>query len=95
MSGVTPGAEERARALLERTELFDELGLGSLASSARMVARDALDALAELDSARSTIESMQRRHDEYVRYHAGHCFNRDGTTKSGIGTPAPARSVAA
>lgn len=34
---------ERARKLIEQTELFDELGLGQLAAASRLVAQDALE----------------------------------------------------
>jgi hypothetical protein len=83
-AGCVIAAEQRACELMAETELFDELGLGRLAGSARMVARDVLELAEQLAAARSAVDNWRQRHEDYVAYHQRHCFHPDGKTRSGI-----------
>lgn len=80
---MSAGAQLRAKQLRVLADLVGE-HLPHFAADVRVVCDDLLQALGELDAARAAEEAMRRRHDEYVAYHAAHCFNRDGTTRSGI-----------
>jgi hypothetical protein len=62
--------------------------LEQAAADARIVARDLLEALDQLHAVRSYADAIRRRHGQYARYHAGHCFKADGQTRSGVDAPA-------
>lgn len=57
------GAEQRARELIVFADGLEEGGLVDYARRARMVARDALDAIAELDAERSARRALQAERD--------------------------------
>lgn len=75
-------ADQRARNLILETEHFDDLGLGSLAANARMVARDTLELIEELGAERSARQAIQKNHDDYCAYHRTHCFTRNGASRA-------------
>lgn len=54
-------AQERARALLQATAHYDELGHGQLAAEARMVARDSLELAALVEHERSLRTALRER----------------------------------
>lgn len=80
-------ARDRAEMFLDRTSYFAQLGLEAASSDARMLAHAVIDLAQAVEDARNGEATLKRRHDEYVAYHREHCFNPDGTTRSG--TPAP------
>lgn len=58
---MTPGAQQRARDLIQFADGLDEGGFPHFAAKARMVARDSLDAVAELEAERSVRRALQER----------------------------------
>jgi len=65
LTNVPPesSAEQRARALLAETNLFDELGIGQFAASSRVVARDVLELTEHLAAERSARRAVQEARD--------------------------------
>jgi hypothetical protein len=66
---------DRARELLDKTELFEELGLHELARLSRLVARDVLELVDQVGFARSALRASDARADRLEtivgRLHAG------------------------
>jgi hypothetical protein len=75
----------RARDFITFCDGLEQSGLAETARRGRVVARDVLDLANELGSTRSALDAMRRRLDDYVAYHRAHCFEPDGSTRSGVG----------
>jgi hypothetical protein len=76
-SALTPA--ERAHDLLQFCDGLEAgRALHSYCARARMVARDVLELLDELQMTRSLAAATIKRHDAYVAYHQAHCFLPSG-----------------
>jgi hypothetical protein len=63
---MVSGAKERARELIVFCDGLDEAGLHELARRSRVVARDLLEALTELEGERSARRAIQEQRDNAV-----------------------------
>jgi hypothetical protein len=75
-------AKREAGELIVFADGVDE-GLPGFAARSRNAARDVLELVEAVRAARAGQEAMRTRHEQYVAYHQGHCFDPDGRSRSG------------